>query len=183
MLWTESGGPSNSVWDAQPLQIGNPGDQGYDVLKSGSEGSDLIMSASLKKSIADGLIKTGDVNIQAGIAYLYTRLAQTDVISVRDLKDTKQYDYTVIAGDNLDKIAKKTESTLFEIRRLNPKANGVLHAGDKLKIVKAKTQRTIIGWREFTADNAADRYNSGGDAEYSAKLTYLLKEVFPKLNR
>lgn len=57
------------------MQIGNKGDAGYGVLKNASEGSDLIMSDSLKKTVANGSIDTPELNIKSGIAYLYTRMA------------------------------------------------------------------------------------------------------------
>lgn len=183
MLWTESGGPSNRAWNTRPLQIGNIGDPAYDVLKSGSEGSELIMSDALKRSIVSGSIDDPEVNIKAGIAYLYTRMAITNIISVRDLKDSKEYEYTVVAGDSLDKISKKVNTTISELRRLNPKSAGIIRAGQKLKYVKAQMKRSIISWREFSPSVVADRYNGGGDINYSAKLVYILEEVFPKLIR
>lgn len=183
MLWSESGGPTNSAWNTRPLQIGNTGDPAYAVLKKGAEGSDLIMSDELKKSIAAGSINTPEVNIKAGIAYLYTRMAVTNIISVRDLKDSKEYEYTVVGGDSLEKIANKVHTTIFELSRLNPKSSGILKIGQKLKYVKAKMQRSIISWREFSTDVVSERYNGGGDINYAAKLTYILDEVFPKLVR
>ena len=183
MLWTESGGPTNSAWNTRPLQIGNTGDPAFAVLKNGAEGSDLIMSDDLKKSIASGSINTPEVNIKAGITYLYTRMTVTNIVSVRDLKDSKEYEYTVVAGDNLEKISKKVHTTIFELRRLNPKSSGVLKIGQKLKYIKAQMKRSIISWREFSANVVADRYNGGGDINYAAKLTYILDEVFPKLIR
>lgn len=183
MLWSESGGPSNKAWDTRPLQIGNTGDPAYAILKNAEEGSELIMSETLKSSIASGSINKPDLNIKAGIAYLYTRMAVTNIISIRDLKDSKEYEHKVVAGDNLEKISKKVGTTISELRRLNPKSSGTLKIGQTLKYVKATMQRSIIGWREFTADTIADRYNGGGDANYSAKLTYIITEIFPKLVR
>jgi LysM repeat protein len=183
MLWSESGGPTNSAWNTRPLQIGNAGDPAYAVLQNGTEGSDLIMSNNLKTSIAAGSINTPEVNIKAGIAYLYTRMSITNIISVRNLQDSKEYEYTVSAGDSLEKISNKVNTTVHELRRLNPKSSGILRVGQKLRYVKAKLQRSIINWREFSADVVADRYNGGGDINYSAKLTFILEEVFPKLER
>lgn len=183
MLWSESGGPSNKAWDTRPLQIGNTGDPAYAVLKNNSEGSDLIISTALKSAIANNSINKPEVNIQAGIAYLYTRMAVTNITSIRDLKDNKEYEYKVAAGDSLEKIATKVGTTLSELRRLNPKSSGILKIGQSLKYVKATMQRSIISWREFTADTIADRYNGGGDANYSAKITYLINDIFPKLER
>ena len=85
MVWNESGGPTNSAWQTRPLQIGNSGDPAYKVLKDASEGSDLIMSEELKKAIDSSSIDQPELNIKAGIAYLYTRMANTNIVSVRDL--------------------------------------------------------------------------------------------------
>lgn len=183
MLWTESGGPSNKAWKTRPLQIGNVGDPAYAVLKNAEEGSDLIMSSALAALIKNSSIDKPETNIKAGIAYLYTRMAITNIVSVRDLVDSKVYEYTIVRGDNLSKIAKKVGTTIFELRRLNPSASGVIMPGKKLKYVKAVMKRSILGWDDFTAENAAKKYNGGGDMDYAAKLNYILNEVFPKLER
>ena len=46
VLLTESGGPSSIEWTCRPMQIGNPGDPGYDVLREHQENSDIIMSCA-----------------------------------------------------------------------------------------------------------------------------------------
>lgn len=183
MLWTESGGPDNPAWKTRPLQIGNAGDPAYSVLKSAGEGSDLIMSQTLANAIKTQSIDDPTLNIQAGIAYLYTRLATSAIISVRDLKDPKVYSYVVVAGDSLAKIAGKVGTTVEELRRLNPKASGVIKPKMELKYVKASMQRSITGWRTFDAKTVADRYNGGGDPEYANKLTYILEQIIPNLVR
>jgi hypothetical protein len=38
VLWIESGGPTSAAWKSRPMQIGNPGDPGYSILKKGTEG-------------------------------------------------------------------------------------------------------------------------------------------------
>ncbi len=183
MLWTESGGPDNPAWKARALQIGNTGDPAYKVLKDRSEGSDLIMSAALDKTIQTQSIDTPTTNIQAGIAYLYTRMATSAISSVRDLKDSKEYTYEVVAGDSLAKIATKVSTTIFELKRLNPSASAVIHPKMKLKYVKASMKRTITGWRTFDTKTIAERYNGGGDPNYADKLTYIIEQVLPKLER
>jgi hypothetical protein len=42
---------------------------------------------------------------------------------------------------------------------------------------------TIVGWKAATTTTIAARYNGGGDPDYSAKLDYLLSDVFPNLTR
>lgn len=183
MLWTESGGPDNPAWKARALQIGNAGDPAYNVLKNGKEGSDIIMTEALYKKITTQSIETPTLNIQAGIAYLYTRMSKSSITSVKDLKDTKEYVYKVVGGDSLDKISGKVGTTTFELRRLNPKASGVIRPGMELKFVKASMKRTITGWRTFDAKTVADRYNGGGDANYAEKLQFIIDDVLPKLVR
>ena len=46
VLWVESGGPSNAAWKGRVMQIGNPGDPAYAVVKAGKEGSALIMDSA-----------------------------------------------------------------------------------------------------------------------------------------
>lgn len=183
MLWSESGGPDNASWKTRPLHIGNPGDKGYDVLKNEKEASGIIMSDTLKYKIKTQSISSPKLNIQAGIAYLYTKMSISSKFSTRDLTDTKFYYYTVKSGDSLDKIAKKVGTTVMELRRLNPKASGVIQPKQTLKYVKASIKRNITGWRVFNTAMIAKRYNGGGDAKYEEKLDYVMTKVIPKLVR
>ncbi|RZA04214.1 MAG: LysM peptidoglycan-binding domain-containing protein [Moraxellaceae bacterium] len=183
MVWTESGGVSSASWATRVIQIGNAGDPAYAVLKKGSEGSELIMSDALKKSLTEKSIDDAQLNIEAGIAYLYTRMAKSLFQSIRDAKDGKVYEYVVLPGDNLDKIANKVGTTLEEIKKQNPAASGIIQPKMKLKYIKAKTTRVITGWYDFTADTIAERYNGGGDANYAEKLKFILSDVIPHLKR
>lgn len=183
MLWVESGGPDNPAWKTRPMQIGNSGDPGFDVLKQGKEGSRLIMSQGLQKDLEAGLINKPKVNVCAGIAYLYTRMAKSQIKTLYDDQDKKVYEYTVISGDNLTRIAGKVGTTVEELKDRNKSAGTMIKPGRKLKYRKAKKQRAIIDWRPFTTQNIAERYNGGGDPDYAAKLNYLIKNVFPKLQR
>ena len=182
ILWTESGGLDNPAWKQRAMQIGNPGDPGLDVLKKKSEGSSLIMSDTLFNAIRAGRANEPKVNVQAGIAYLYTRMANSEIKSVVDAHDHKLYEYIVVGGDNLSKIAKKVDTTVDELISMNPGAKAMIKPKQKLKYHKAKMQRVIVGWRSFTTQEIAKRYNIG-DPDYSAKLDYLIKDVFPKLKR
>jgi len=184
LLWTESGGPDNAAWKKRVLQIGNKGDPAYDVLKKGAEGSHLIMSKSLATDIKTGRIDDPKVNMRAGLAYLYTRMAKFDVKSVPSKTDTKPYTYKVVGGDTYVKIAKKVGTTIDVLKKSNPGVDPTrIKLGQILKYQKASMQMVITGWRNFNADMVADRYNGGGDPYYAAKLKYILKEVIPKLKR
>jgi len=162
------------------MQIGNPGDPAYAVLKEGKEGADLIMSGALKKDLRDGHINDPKLNVRAGIGYLFTRMAKSDLASVLDGSDPKPFDYTVVAGDSLDRIAGKVGSTVEVLKQLNP---GVAVLQPKQRIVcrKAKIQRVIKGWLSFDSVTVARRYNVG-DPDYAAKLAYV-RSLFAKLKR
>jgi LysM repeat protein len=183
MVWTESGGVSSASWATRVIQIGNSGDPAYDVLKKGAEGSDLVMSDALKKSLSEKSIDDAQLNIEAGMAYLYTRMAKSLIQSIRDTRDSKVYEYVVVSGDSLDKIATKVGTTVEELKKQNPAASGIIQPKMKLKYIKAKMTRVITGWYDFTADTIADRYNGGGDANYAEKLKFILSDVIPHLKR
>jgi hypothetical protein len=181
MLWTESG-HTNIAWKTRPMQIGNPGDPGLRTLRNGAEGSNIIMEKTLYQAIKSARINEPVINIKAGIAYLYTRMAISEIKSVRDTRDKRIYEYTVVSGDTLGKIAKKKGTTVDELKSMNPQAVAMIKPRQKLKYHKAKMDRVIVRWRLFTAQNIAQRYNVG-DPSYAEKLEYLIKEVFPKLKR
>ena len=182
MLWTESGGPTNRAWKTRPMQIGNPGDPGITTLKKGAEGSDIIMSKELFQAIKAGRYNMPGINIKAGIAYLYSRMAKTEIKSVKDKNDKKLYNYTVAGGDSLEKIAKSNGTTVEELKSQNPTAVKMIKPGQQLIYHRAKRERFIKSWRPFTATNIAKRYNAG-DHNYAEKLGYLIKTVFPKIKR
>lgn len=182
MVWTETGGPSNPSWTSRPMQIGNPGDPALAVLQGGKEGSDLIMSSSLKEAIRMRRTDEPNINIQAGIAYLYTRMAQSEIRSVVDPVDRTIHSYTVVAGDSLDKISRKVGTTVDELRASNPGQTALIRPGQELTYHKAQHQRVIIAWRAFNATTIALRYNVG-DPAYAEKLTYIVDTVIPKLKR
>jgi hypothetical protein len=172
ILWTESGGPSNDAWTHRAMQVGNPGDSALGVLRGQQESASLVMSASLKADIS-GSIDAPRLNIRAGIAYVYVRLCKSEFQSVKDPADKTDHTYKVVAGDSLDKIAKKVGTTVDLLKEMNPKAK-VIHPGDVLTYRKASIQRVITGWLTFSNGMVAQRYNGGGDADYADKLAYCL---------
>jgi len=181
MVWVESGGPKNSVWNTRPIQIGNPSDPGYDALKKGEGAAKIIVDARLKADI--NKIDTPTVNIRIGIAYLISRLAKIEIRSLRSDKDKKEYEYMVVAGDSFDRIAKKFSTTIDELKKSNPMAKpALLKPKVKIKYYKANLEAVIVDWRLVTASTLYARYNQG-DELYAKKLTYLMTEVFPKLQR
>lgn len=181
IVWVESGGPSSTAWTARVMQIGNPGDPAINVLRRGAEGSSLIMSRHLAIEVKSGNIDNPVLNIRAGIAYLFTRLAVTDIQSVLNATDPRTYSYAVVAGDTLERIAEKVGTTVAALTSLNPSKAKIIRPKDVLTYRKASMQRVIVGWREFTTANVA-RYYNVGDPDYAAKLDYVLS-LFTKLKR
>ena len=96
------------------------------------------MSDQLKQDVV-GKIDEPAVNVRAGIAYLVTRLEKSEFQSVLDPVDTKTFDYTVVAGDSLDKIAQKVGSTTDVLKKLNPTVK-VLQPKQLVRCRKAKIQ-------------------------------------------
>jgi hypothetical protein len=174
MLWVESGGPKNGAWMTRPMQIGNRGDPGYSTLKRQQEGADLIMSAAPKKRLEAESINTPGLNVSAGIAYAFTKLLLSRFDSVYTSSSPVPETYIVQSNDNFDRIAKKVGSTTEVLQKLNSSLK-VLHAGDKVLYRKARIERVIVSWRNFTPANLATYYNGGGDACYAQKIEYVLK--------
>jgi len=174
IVWVESGGPSSSYWKTRVMQIGNSGDSAIDVLRQGKEGSLLVMSPQLAIEVKAGSINDPMLNIRAGIAYLFTRMAITDIQSIVDPKDSRVYSYTVAGGDTLERIAVRVGTTVAVLISMNPGKAQVIHPKDILNYQKASMQRVIVGWLAFTPMNIASRYNGGGDPNYAAKLDYVL---------
>ncbi len=172
VLWIESGGPTSAAWKSRPMQIGNPGDPGYSILKKGTEGADIILSDDLK-----GTLKSGSISQpKLSVAYIFVRLANTEIASVTDTQDAAIHEYVVVAGDSFDKIAGKVGTTIEVLKQLNPSLK-VIHPKDKVQYRKAKMQRQITGWRLLTAATLASRYNVG-DSSYAEKLNYV-KALLP----
>lgn len=183
IIWTESGGPDSTLWVTDPMRLGGHGSVALSVLKNGMDGADLIMSDDLANAVKMGAVNDPKTKVRAGIAYLYTRMAITQLISVRDLVDTDTYVYNVQKGDHLEAIARQVGTTVAELKRLNPPLGSAIRPNQKLKYVKARLQTSVCGWCRFTAEEVAEKYNSSIDPEYASKLNYLIKNIFPKLVR
>jgi hypothetical protein len=123
MIWTESGGPSNPEWKNNPMQIGNEGDPGLRALLFGNEGGELIMPATLRQRLnITSVANVPRFNIEAGTAYLLMRHARYDIRTVRDISNKKIHTIVVQAGDSLDKIARKNETTVDILKQHNAAA-------------------------------------------------------------
>jgi hypothetical protein len=169
MLWTEVEGPDTkeAKWWTRPMQIGNPQinsrtgkkDPAMDVVKSGKlwfVPPDLL--ESLKHS------ELGQSNVRAGIAYLYDRAMS---IKKKFIDGTPDGPYTVISGDNLERIAEKLHTTVQDLYDNNPRLKKnkgrSLKPGDQLTYVYSHTEPT------WNWDAAMPKYNSQTTTSDNAK--------------
>ena len=143
------------------------------------------MPADLKTLLAkDDNINRPAVNVRAAIAYLFTRMAKYSVHSViGPWTGGPALTYTVLAGDSFDRIARKVGTTVDNLLANNKVKPTALRPGMVLSYYPAIMMRYVAGWRKFQTAIVADRYNGGGDAEYSAKLNHLMTKVFNRLVR
>ena len=182
MLWTESGGPTTQAWKTRPMQIGNKGDPGLDSLLDGKEGGDLIMPSDIASGLTVQNVPTDPVkNIQAGVGYLLMKAASYKYDDAWSLS-APVIDYKVVAGDNLERIAKRTGTTVGHLYWLNPGLQNEtaqhlsLKLGRVLKVQKAKNQKMITGFKSLDNATVAKIYNAG-DSRYAEKLAYCLGKI------
>jgi hypothetical protein len=175
LLLVESGGPAGTVWTGKVMQIGNAGDPAYDVLKTGSEHSRLIMDTQLVTDLKTGNIAIANLNIRAAMAYMFTRAVQTTQKLFID--NPALLVHVVKKRESLASIALTESTTIPDLVNCNPKATAGLQPGDKLSFHKSQMGYAISGWLTITPDFLADRYNGGGDPDYADKLNYVLSKL------
>lgn len=130
MIWGRElkAGPDQQEgkWWRRPMQIGNPGDPALAQLKAGKEGSGIFVDKDLLKQLKTQAV-VGDLNIKAGIAWLYTKLIKSlKHMSVVDNSAIKKY--YLRPGQSLESLVQKrhgkqilktTLEELYEQNELN----------------------------------------------------------------
>ena len=110
-------GPDDPKWWTRPMQIGNLGDPALKVVKRGEEGSALFMDDELRKQLNTKPV-VGELNVRAGIVYLYTRLIKSwKDVSV--IGNQAQKTYTLRPGETLSGVANRHNTTLEELNKEN----------------------------------------------------------------
>ena len=174
LLLIESGGPAAPAWTGRVAQIGNLGDAGYGVLKTGAENSALVMSPAFRAALASKPITDPVLNIRAAIALIYTKAVQAATSSVIDARDPQLRQHVVSKGDSFSLIARTEGSTVPDIRASNPGISPSLHLKKKVNFHHASMVSQITGWSLIDATFLARRYNGGGDPDYEEKLKYVV---------
>lgn len=159
MLWTEVHGPDfgNGVdWQVWPMQIGkNKADPGMRVVKYGLENTYRYVPKELRDKLKHQKM-TGELNIRAGIAYLYDRGIgswQTEI------NDPAVRTYQLKPGDTLEGLAKRLGTTVAELKQQNSLDQRTARALRAGQILKFRPAHEIPEWRDWPT--ASFLYNSG----------------------
>src|SRR5258708_2415509 len=111
MVWQESGGPDYkpAQWGRRPMQIGRfARDKGFEAVKTGAENTRLFVPQELRDKLNHQPMD-GELNVRAGIAYLYDRARPRMKTQVDDPTVREE---TLTAGDkNPIKFAVRTGTT------------------------------------------------------------------------
>ncbi len=174
LLMIESGGPAAPSWRGRVAQTGNLGDQGYGVLKTGSENSDLVMSPDLRATLASTFINDPVLNGRAAIALVFTKAVIAVTVSAVDPADPLLRQHVMTKGDSFNRIAHTERSTVPDIRASNPSISPALRLKERVSYHHASMVRQITSWNVIDANFLARRYNGGGDPGYVEKLNYVL---------
>jgi len=102
----------------------------------------LVKLKALNKLSSDTIFVNQTLKVAAGTTASVTTKASTAKAQVSIEKTTKAT-YTVVAGDNLTKIANKHQITLGELQSLNKLTSTVIYPGDVLTVSKS-TGTTVI---------------------------------------
>src|SRR5262249_36248304 len=170
MAWQETGANSKE-WDTKTLQIGNKGDPGLSVVKGGNNADEREkVKAVVPKDLQDALAKekmTAELNIRAGVAYLFYVAARPRLKLVTVDDDKTPRTYTLQANEFPSTVAGKLKTTKDVIMKdsgLTDESVRKLPKNYTIKYHLAHTEYQIQGWDAW--ENAIKNYNGGGVATY-----------------
>lgn len=176
VLWVESGaGEKNLAWFRKPMQIGNLGDAGLDVVFNGREKIDIILPAELRKGITERDVENNpQINIKFGLAYLLNRLCESEITSQPDM-ESSVFNYEVKPGDSLAGIAKQSDSSVNHIKYINGLISEDIKPNMVLRVQRVITGRKITRWKSINFENISAYNGAGkgaGDSLYKQKLMF-----------
>ena len=90
---------------------------------------------------------------------VYPKMAISEIKSMRDQVDNKVYEYIVVAGDSLTKIAIQKNTTVDELKAMNPGAALIIKPGQKLRYHKTEMKQAIVNLHPHTSVNIALRHS------------------------
>lgn len=170
MLWVEVRGPDVADpidWQVWPLQIGRKKrDPGMPAIKYGLENTDRYVPAELRYKLQHQRM-TAELNIRAGVAYIYDR-AIANWKNVWRVTDPTERTYEVKPGDTLEGIAKSQHTTVGELLQdndLNKDTATSIRPTNKLKY---RLATEVPQWYDWPT--ASFRYNATGNPDYAAEV-------------
>jgi hypothetical protein len=159
MLWQESGGPDDYPfqWERRPMQIGRfARDKGFKAVRTGAENTRLFVPQELRDKLNHQPMNS-ELNIRAGIAYLYNRARPRMKTQVDDNKNLREEKITSADG-NATKFARRVGTTVEQVKI----DNGL--TDEDLKHLKANTPlkfhnaHEVPDWVDW--NKAMEAYNS-----------------------
>ncbi len=173
VLWVEGGGPGQTCWNTQPMQIGWLNDPGIiDVLTKPHIG--LVTPPDIRRRFGMAAIKEDpEVNIQAGISLLHLKLALFS-----------QKPRTMPTLSSMEQIGTETITTRRATEALSrlevPSTSDWQRSPHHLKHHRSihleglVTESYISAWLPFCPVTVYQRYNIG-DGAYASKLEYCME--------
>ncbi|HEY6967723.1 MAG TPA: LysM domain-containing protein [Candidatus Angelobacter sp.] len=172
MLWVEVKGPDDSrdpnEWLVWPMQIGRrKGDPAMPVIKYGQENTDRYVPAELRDKLKHQRM-TAELNIRAGVAYVYDR-AIASWKNVWRINDPTERTYRLKPGDTLERLAKDLHTTVGELLQHNGLTNETAKSLQPRHELKYRLAEEVPQWRDWPT--ASFLYNSGrNDPDYGNKV-------------
>jgi len=170
MLWVEVEGPDvpNPIeWLVWPMQIGRKRlDPGMPAVKYGLENTDRYVPEDLRYKLQHQRM-TAELNIRAGVGYLYDR-AIANWKNLWRVTDPTVQEYQVQPGDTLEGIAKAKHTTVGELlqdNNLNKDTATSIRPNDRLKY---RLATEVPQWYDWPT--ASFRYNARGNPNYAAEV-------------
>jgi LysM repeat protein len=169
MLWTEVEGPDvrdPADWYVWPMRMGKKkADRAaMDAIKFGKENTYRYVPKELSNELKHQRM-TGELNVRAGIAYLYDRGIES---WQTEIDDPTVHTYQLRPGETIEAIAKPLGTTVAELMQqngVNKKTARTLRAG---QVLKFRLAHEVPRWRDWP--ETSKLYNATGDPQYSNKV-------------
>src|SRR5215510_1231435 len=171
MLWVEVEGPdvrNPNDWLTWPLRIGKfrADRPAFDAIKNGGQNTYKYVPAELRDKLKHQSM-TGELNIRAGIAYLYNRAIASWKNGWR-INDPTERIYRLKPGETLEKLATDLHTTVGELLQHNGLTMETAKSLRAKRELKYRLAEEIPQWRDWPT--ASFLYNSTGDPDYATKV-------------
>ena len=108
---------------------------------------------------------TGELNVRAGIAYLYDRGIESWQTQI---DDPAMHTYQLRPGDTLEGLAKRLGTTVSELKQQNNLDQRTAKSLRPPNVLRFRPAHEIPRWHDWPT--ASLRYNVNGDPEYAKRV-------------